>query len=379
MKKPIKSLMRKKKRLKDYIDQREQGLIPTLPKGFMSPYEVRNRYDMLIQKSYQLQDFVGKDGIEKTFDQKLRGSPGKLRLEMKRTGDVITTLPGSYDKTPPAKIELSIDYDLQKVAEELLAERETDDELFPRGGAICIINLKNQQVLALASYPRFNPQDFIDKNSTKIHRWTESNRYIDNIYEGIWDLEKEQYDAKTGFYEKKEKLSFSRFLKRIVSESSFVYKILKKLTVKEAYLARDAFEKLYEKYGFGDIDQFIDHFTKNKFQDDESKDFVQELGKIFEDNSDPILTLDLIGLLIDTKKLNSKLINIFQSLTLEDYFDLYQKTNLLEDVLKTNLKAPFETLVFEPWKKKSFQSFFKAKKGRRERKKNMGKTLYRIS
>lgn len=362
-------LNEEKNLLKTYIDQREQGLIPPLPQGYMSPYEVRYAYDQLVQKSYQLQDFIGKDGIEKTFDTKLRGSPGKLKIETKRTGDIITTLPGSYEKTPPASIQLSIDLDLQKKAEALLAERETDDELFSRGGAICVIDMKTQQVLALASYPRFNPQDFIDKNTTNIHRWTESDRYIENIYEGIVDIEKEQYDQNRGFFEKKQKLTYTQFLKRIVSESSYVFKLLSKLSVYDAYLSLDSFEKLFEKHGFGDIETFIEDVRKDKFQDEESKDFIPWLKQLIHDNPDPILTLDLIRLLIDTKKLNTSTITLFQSINLETYFDFQQKLNLLENCIKNTLKAPFEALVFDTWKKMHFKEFLHKKRQEESQKK----------
>ena len=53
-----------KKILKQYIDEREKGLTPQLPPGFNNPFEVRERYSELCEKSFNLQDVVGKDGIE---------------------------------------------------------------------------------------------------------------------------------------------------------------------------------------------------------------------------------------------------------------------------------------------------------------------------
>ena len=86
------------------------------------------------------------------------------------------------------------------------------------------------------------------------------------------------------------------------------------------------------------------------------------MKKIIQDNPDPILTLDLIGLLIDTKKLNAPHHTLFQSFSLESFFDFQQRLNLLEKNIKDSLKAPFEALIFETWKKNHFKAFLKQKR-----------------
>ena len=96
-------------------------------------------------------DFIGKFGAEKTFEQHLRGERGGRQVEVNATGQVVRVL-----KTVPAKpgsnIYLTIDRDLQKKAEELLAGV---------AGAAVAIEPSTGRVLALASNPSFDQNIFV--------------------------------------------------------------------------------------------------------------------------------------------------------------------------------------------------------------------------
>jgi len=102
-----------------------------------------------------LGDLVGKDGIEKSFDETLQGVKGESRVAVDRYGRVLVN--ENFDKPniqKPIKgqdLRLTIDLDLQKAAYEGLGENM---------GAAVAINPKTGEVLVLASSPSFDPNLF---------------------------------------------------------------------------------------------------------------------------------------------------------------------------------------------------------------------------
>lgn len=94
--------------------------------------------------------FIGQWGVEKVFDDILRGIPGKRIIEVNALGKEIRLL----DETLPIKgkdIYLSIDIDLQKKIEEML---------FDKAGAVVAIKPKTGEILSLVSKPSFDPNLF---------------------------------------------------------------------------------------------------------------------------------------------------------------------------------------------------------------------------
>ena len=103
-----------------------------------------------------LGDIVGKDGVERAFDETLQGQKGESRVVVDRYGKVIEN--ENFDKKPNVKkpvkgddLHLTIDYDLQKVAYEALGENQ---------GAIVAVKPDTGEILALASAPSYDPNLF---------------------------------------------------------------------------------------------------------------------------------------------------------------------------------------------------------------------------
>ena len=121
-------------------------------------------------QGYRLGDELGKSGVERAYEADLRGIPGRVELEVDASGRVLRALPGS---TPPVRgndVQLTIDLDIQRVTEESLAQalaanRERTDGVggppfvSPAGAAV-VLDPRDGSVLAMASYPTFNPADF---------------------------------------------------------------------------------------------------------------------------------------------------------------------------------------------------------------------------
>ena len=120
----------------------------------------------LLEKGYLPSERVGKSGIEQIFESDLHGEPGRTELEVDSTGRVHQILTQTAPK-PGADIHLTIDADLQAAAESylrqgLIAARKTvsDDSgfFFPAiGGAAVVMDLRNGDVLAMASHPTYDP------------------------------------------------------------------------------------------------------------------------------------------------------------------------------------------------------------------------------
>jgi penicillin-binding protein 2 len=101
-------------------------------------------------EGYRLGDTVGKMGIEAAYEQQLRGEWGGLQLEVDGVGKVVKVLGHKIGKAGK-DVTLTLDLDVQKAAETALGQRK---------GAIVAIDPRDGEVLAMVSYPRFNPNVF---------------------------------------------------------------------------------------------------------------------------------------------------------------------------------------------------------------------------
>lgn len=93
---------------------------------------------------------IGKAGIEKSYDEALRGTAGRSEVEVNAVGRVIREL-SRDDGKPGADVVLTLDLELQQ-----LASRRLVDE----SGAIVVMDIHSGDVLALASNPSYDPSAF---------------------------------------------------------------------------------------------------------------------------------------------------------------------------------------------------------------------------
>ena len=122
--------------------------------------------DRLLQQGYLPSERVGKAGIEQIFEADLHGRPGQTELEVDSTGRVHRIV-GQTKPEPGSDIYLTIDADLQAATESylrqgLIAARKTVSEdsgfFYPAiGGAAVVMDLRNGDVLAMASHPTYDP------------------------------------------------------------------------------------------------------------------------------------------------------------------------------------------------------------------------------
>jgi penicillin-binding protein 2 len=95
-------------------------------------------------------DVVGKSGLERQYNDILMGTDGMRRVIVNSVGKEVDHL-SQQDPIPGKQIQLTIDYDLQTVAEQSLGARP---------GAVVALDPRNGEVLAMVSRPTPDPNDF---------------------------------------------------------------------------------------------------------------------------------------------------------------------------------------------------------------------------
>jgi penicillin-binding protein 2 len=119
---------------------------------------------------YEGGDQIGLTGLEETYESILRGKKGRIVYEVDPLERPVNVL----DETDPVSgndLYLTVDIDLQRVVEEVLyrsilnvrskKDRNTDEYYRVPGGAVVVLDPRNGQILAMASYPTFDPELFV--------------------------------------------------------------------------------------------------------------------------------------------------------------------------------------------------------------------------
>jgi penicillin-binding protein 2 len=117
-------------------------------------------YQRLKHDGYSPNDVVGKDGLESTYDRYLRGVPGGQRVVVDSSGAVVSSV-SSKAAIPGDTLVTNVDWRLQQIVEEALSAGIADwGHGRKLSGAVVVEDPWTGGILALASYPNFNPQDF---------------------------------------------------------------------------------------------------------------------------------------------------------------------------------------------------------------------------
>lgn len=107
-----------------------------------------NKEPLLITPGFK----VGKDGLEKTLEMRLRGKPGAKRTEVTARGKIVRELTTRPD-TPGKPVQLTIDIDLHNYAARRLG-RES--------GSVVVFDCLTGDILTMASMPCYDPNSFSD-------------------------------------------------------------------------------------------------------------------------------------------------------------------------------------------------------------------------
>lgn len=118
--------------------------------------------------TYDQNDIIGKTGTEYIFEEYLKGKKGTKQIDMAVDG-TITAEAVENEAVAGSNVVLTIDSKLQKITEEALKDNIEKirnggfgKSYDAKGGSCVVMNVKTGEVLAMASYPDYNPQSFAD-------------------------------------------------------------------------------------------------------------------------------------------------------------------------------------------------------------------------
>ncbi len=145
--------------------------------GYLGQISESEKSYYVDEKGYKTTDMVGQEGLEKSFEATLKGQDGTKNVEVNAFGELVRVI----NETEPQKgkdVYLTIDLELQKTAEDALQQALTEIQKagtfksqwgdFKYGtayknanvGAVVALDVKTGDVLAMASYPDFDPNLF---------------------------------------------------------------------------------------------------------------------------------------------------------------------------------------------------------------------------
>jgi len=99
-------------------------------------------------------DFLGKAGLERQYEDDLRGTPGQRAIEVTASGTALGEISElSTAPTPGRELFLALDYDMQEYLDSLLATR-------PNPSAAVVLDVETGGIIAAASRPAYDPNAF---------------------------------------------------------------------------------------------------------------------------------------------------------------------------------------------------------------------------
>ncbi len=116
----------------------------------------REEYALMYNKGYSRASVVGKTGIERQYDDLLQGKDGVEQRTVDVRGRILSEAPKIIPPVSGKKLVLTIDTDIQKLAEKALGNRI---------GAMIVLKPSTGEVLALVSYPYYDSNLFNSENA----------------------------------------------------------------------------------------------------------------------------------------------------------------------------------------------------------------------
>lgn len=366
------------------------------------------RYQELQERAYTINDLVGKMGLEKQYEQELRGFSGKKTFEIDRKGQILRQLPGGKDPVCGQKIVLSLSAELQQFCEALLIrnektrdgrslgldpdtkQRKTLKQPWIKGGAIVALDPNTGEVLAMASTPRFDPNDFIltsnrEEKSKRIRRWQESESQIGRIFDG-----KEALYREKGAQEEFSHLTWDAYLHWTLPTDGPLKAFWSRQEndIKMAIHLQEDFEALLYFAGNPEPSLLMEALfpsgknaskecaaiqaalRKESAEVSPHKRRIEALLGGIPHNGDKLFSLDLCRLAVYSPAFTDELIAKMGSLKLSTYRSLIQSLKNAEEQLLTKTREQFHAGEFRDWRRSCLKEFLQLKRAEEKEKKS---------
>lgn len=407
-------ILREMKSLENYILAVDSGEDVPLPEGVETTESGRRRLKDLQELAYSVNDSIGKAGVEGRFDNILRGFRGKRSYYSDARGNFLRELPGTREPLSGKRVLLTISSELQEYAEQLLIENEkirqpylsrlggvkrtisADKYPWIKGGAIVAMDPNSGEILAMASHPRFDPNDFIASGTpeeyrqkkTNVLKWLENESYLGDIWNMQRPLERESFSKAKGIFLEERPLDWEYYLSLVLGKKSG----LKNSILLEGKL-RDAVEVQRNVDGITSIIPFKDtyqlfnylyagdghewHGPKSPAGEAEAMETAmvneaeaiaprkQVLDAYFDkipSSYDKVLLLDMLRLAVAGERFSDELLNEVGGQSLAYYKDVSGAMVTIHDVLKNMVKNFFHDTDFKEWRQTSEKQFLKLKR-----------------
>jgi hypothetical protein len=355
-------------------------------------------------------------GIEARFEEKLRGTYGRHGYHADAQGNALHDLPDARPPEPGQRLLLSISSELQEHAEELLIRSEGAREsyshtMYPdevpqsgvaapwiRGGAIVAMDPKTGEVLALAGYPRFDPNDFVNSGNLdldrqkwdRINRWFEGEEYFVRLWDGCMPLEREVYDPIAKKVEEQAiDLTWQIYLDLLLPPKHPVCKVFESYpTVADAANVQKLADELRSLIGVDDLPAILDAlYTASdghrplKLERTSDRDLLIQMRveekwphvyalqleldvywAHLSDNYDKVLYLDLSRVAVHGDYFSEELLASVGNTDLERYRMLSRSNARLLTFLEEQAHPLFHDTVFKEWREANEKEYLKAKR-----------------
>lgn len=408
------SVIREIKALEAYIEAIDIGDIVPLPAGMESSNQVRKRIKDLHALAYTINDSVGKAGIEGRYENTLRGYHGKKTFYSDARGNFFRELPGAREPLSGKRLLLTISAELQEYAEQLLIQNERIrltrlshldavkqtilalKQPWIKGGAIIVMDPSSGDLLAMASIPRVDPNDFVSSKNpnnkskkSNIHKWLENEVYLADVWNQQRPLEREVFEESLGgFYDEGMVLKWQNYLDLVLAADSPLKEgVLAKGTLKEAILIQNLVDQLVDLIPYKNIyaifnllynDEFHQPYVQKslpaetealemafKEHQEEIKSIKRKLDVYFGPLSnvyDQVLLIDLLRVLVQADLFPVELVNVIGKQSLSSYKDVSAGLVAIEDAVKKMTKNIFHETDFKTWRKDNEKEFLKGKR-----------------
>lgn len=135
--------------------------------GRVNKHEAEKLEESEDAANYRGTEYIGKEGLEKSYEKQLHGITGYDEIEVSAGGRAVRTL-SRTSPTPGNNLILSVDIELQKIIEQAFGDRR---------GALVAIEPETGDILAYVSMPTFDPNLFVEGIDAK--SWEELNTSLD--------------------------------------------------------------------------------------------------------------------------------------------------------------------------------------------------------
>jgi cell division protein FtsI/penicillin-binding protein 2 len=124
---------------------------------------------------YYRMEYIGRNGVEEAFNESLSGVNGERFVEVNAHGDVISES-AITEQVPGSELRISIDADLSETMYKLIATTTQQNGF--RSGAGAIIDVETGELIALTSFPSYDPEVLADGDDVeRIASYNSDTRY----------------------------------------------------------------------------------------------------------------------------------------------------------------------------------------------------------